>query len=349
MIKTTLNYVRINGIASAVPKNQITIEEDAQNFDADEIQKMARQVGLKKRHIATNGMCSSDLCVVAAKQLLEESNTPKDSIDGIIFVSQTPDYPLPPTSCVIHERLDLNKSCAAFDVNQGCTGYIYGVWLAANLIASGSLKRVLLLVGDTISQYVSPKDRSVFSLFGDAGSATLLEYDAEAPQLYCSLGTDGSGHSHLIVPSGGARTLKSDDVLNDGVRGGEHLSMNGAEIFAFSLREVPKMLQGILSQACWDLDHVDHWVLHQANRFMLQHLGRLLNIPPDKMPLAIEEYGNTTSASIPLTINHALRESLTTEHKKIILSGFGVGLSWGAIALETESLILPTVIEVENL
>ena len=257
---------------------------------------------------------------------------------------------LPATACVLHGKLGLKKSCLAFDVNLGCSGFTYGLTIAGQFVSApeGPVKRALVLVGDTISRISSPEDRSVAYLFGDAGSATLLERDATAAPVFYSLGTDGNGAQNLIVPAGlfrnprSAATCERSPRENGNVRSDEDLLMNGAEIFTFTLREVPKMVDEILKAAGWTTADVDAWVMHQANRFMLEHLSKRMKLPKDRVILALENFGHTSSASIPLAIGTQLAGAGS---KKMIMAGFGVGFSWGAVAAELDlSRVLPTVI-----
>ena len=313
---------------------------DTSSFEAAEVAKISFSSGVLRRHLAGEDVCTSDLCFAAATQVLKATGWEPESVGGLIFVSQTPDYVLPATACSLHGRLGLSKECVAFDVNLGCSGYVYGLWLAGNLIGKSSLKRILLLAGDTISRLVSPQDRSVAMLFGDAGTATALEFHPAATPMFFELGTDGKGERHLAVNAGGFRRRRSPetDVRSEreggNIRSDEDLFMNGGEIFAFTLKTVPKLCQAVLGHAGWEADEVDAFVMHQANRFMLQHLTKLMRLPPDKVVLALETYGNTSSASIPLALTAKLSERLAREKLKMVLAGFGVGFSWAAVALE---------------
>jgi len=269
----------------------------------------------------------------------------------LIFVSQTPDYVLPATSCVLQSRLGLSKDCAAFDINLGCSGYVYGLWVASQLLMAAPTGRTLLLVGDTVSKVVAPHDRATVALFGDAGSATALERDPQAEPMTFCMGTDGAGREHIIVRSGGFRERASDikdrALPNDeSAQNSEYLSLNGAEVFAFTLREVPAMIERALSLADWSLESTDAVVMHQANSFMLRHLAKRLSLPDDKLVLALGDFGNTSSASIPLAIVHALRSKLNQRPMRLVLAGFGVGMSWATATVTCKSLVLPELIQV---
>lgn len=350
MSKVRLDNVRLKGVASAVPAQVRTLEDDKKIFDEAEVNKISASTGVTRRHIVSPGVCTSDLCLAAAEHLLAGSGWGNGSIDVLVFVSQTPDYVLPATSCSLHSRLKLSKNCAAFDVNLGCSGYIYGLWLASSLLASGGGKRALVLVGDTSSRLASSADRSVALLFGDAGTATILELDTAAPPLHFVLGTDGTGQDNLIVPAGAFRNQHSEvtsirrERENGNFRSDEELHMNGAEIFAFTLNEVPGMINSVLEEAGWDKTEVDAFVMHQANKFMLEHLAKRMKLPAEKVILTMGEYGNTSSASIPLSMTHALSGRLAQGEMRLVLAGFGVGYSWGALAVTAANLVMPDLV-----
>jgi len=347
MASFILRNSAIRGIASAVPAATEGLDDLSRVFGKEEAQKIAQTTGVFSRHIARSDQCASDLCFHAALKLLEALDWDKDSIDVIIFVSTTPDYYTPATSCVLQGRLEISKNCAAFDIPLGCSGYIYGLWNAASSIAAGG-KRVLLMVGETSSKFASPLDKSTMPLFGDAGTATAIEFEKDR-EMYFELGTDGNGYKHLIVPAGGFRQRHSAVTANRTIREGgnirsdEEVFMNGAEIFTFILREVPAVLKKVLASAKWNIEDVDAFVLHQANRFINQFLLKKMKLRPDRVPYSLEEFGNTSSASIPLTISHALRQLMQKEETRLVLCGFGVGLSWGAVALECGPLIMPEI------
>lgn len=341
-MQNTLEGVSITGVAAVVPSGVRRIEDETELFGKDPslINRFKRDVGINKRHITEKDECTSDLCEHAAKFLLSKLDYDLSTIDGLLLVTQTPDYFQPATSCVLHGRLGLTKNCAAFDVNLGCSGYVYGLWLASMMIASGSCKRVLLLAGDTISRCVSPYDRAVAPLFGDAGSATVIERASEEQTITFCLHSDGKGYKHLIVPAGAFRdrpsekTRKMTERQNGNKRSEEHLYMNGAEIFTFSIREVPPLVKEVLGASQWETEEVDYFILHQATTFIIRNIARRLKVPIEKVPYDVfEKYGNQSSASIPAAICEDLSSIVTDKSLKLVLAGFGVGLSWAACTL----------------
>ena len=352
MASLTVRGATIKGIAAAVPKGTQTTDDLAQVFGPEEAEKIAQATGVRMRRVARPDQCCSDLCFAAGESLLHALAWDRGSVQAILFVSQSFDYPLPATSCILQDRLGLPKSCASFDVGLGCSGYVYGLWIAAGLIASGC-ERVLLLAGDIWSRGLSPLDRSTVPLFGDAGSATALERDPAAVQSF-ELGTDGSGYKHLMVPAGGpaARLPRSADTAvrrkgSDGnIRCNEDLFMNGPEIFTFTLREVPALISTVLGTVGWAKEEVDAFFFHQANKFMLDYLAKRMGLRKEKVPIVLEHYGNTSSASIPLAMVHCERERLSKQSLKLVLAGFGVGFSWGSVALELGPIIVPPLEEV---
>jgi 3-oxoacyl-[acyl-carrier-protein] synthase-3 len=270
----------------------------------------------------------------------------------VVFASATPDYITPATSCILQDKLRLRKGCAAFDITHPCSGYTYGLWVVANLLSSGNLKRALLLAGDTVSRMVSPQDRSISILVGDAGSATALEWEAEAAPMFFEMGSDGGGYRHLIKKAGGFRhpatveTSRRTEQENGNIRSDEDLFMDGAEIFAFAVREVPPLTEKVLAQAGWSMDDVDSVVMHQANRFMIRHLAKKLNIPEEKHVENLANFGNTSGVSIPRAIPNKLQESLTKAPRRLVLLGFGAGLSWGGVAVSCGPLVIPDLVTV---
>ena len=307
-MRCTIEGVAVRAIAAALPTRRVDVVEDLQKqFGAEEIAKVARSTGIRAFR-QVDKQTTADLCVAAVRQL----DVDPTSIEALIFVSQTPDYLMPATGAVLQNRLGLPQTAITFDINSGCAGYIHGLYLAASLIAASGLKRVLLLAGDTSTRLVDPDDRALRVLFGDAGSATLIEKDPQARPISFVMGTDGSGAKCLIVEKKGG-----------------FLHMDGIEVMNFGLREVPPTIDAVLEQHGWSKGDVDEFVLHQANAIMLQFITRKMGVPATKVPMVMQETGNTGPASIPLAI--AVRGA---GKERTVLCGFGVGLTWGAAALD---------------
>ncbi len=354
MASRKFENVSIRGIAGAVPES-IRTNQDILG-DAKEIQKTAKTVGIKQRHIADETLCTSDLCYAAANQLLNDLNWERESVDVLIFLSQTPDYVLPATSCLLQHRLGLSKQCAAFDMVLGCSGYIYGLLNAFSLISETGIKRVLLLVGDTVSKLISPDDVASNVLFGDAGTATAIEWDAKAEPSYFVLGTDGGGANALMIEAGGFRKPTTEVTRarkrhpkDNIIRSEEELFMDGATVFGFTLSCVPQTVNTLMTLAQQKLDEVNFWLFHQANKFMLDYLGEKIGIDSEKIPMNITDYGNTSPPSIPLlAVTHGKNYKLDTQKQKIGLLGFGVGLSWGGALLHTDKICLSDLVLCPN-
>jgi 3-oxoacyl-[acyl-carrier-protein] synthase III len=351
MAESSISGVRLAGVSAAVPSARAGVESYVGVFGEEESAKISATVGVRERRIAPPDMTTADLCLAAGERLLADLGWEKSSVEGVVFVTQTPDYLLPATACSLQERLGLPKSCVAFDVNLGCSGFTHGLWMAASLIRGAGLRRVLVLAGDTISRIAAPEDRSVAPLFGDAGSAGAMEAAADAPPTHFVLGSDGSGERKLMVKCGGFRNPRTAESARrearegGNIRSDEDLYMEGAEIFAFTLREIPGLVEQTLKLAGKSLEEIDHVVCHQANKFMLQHLAKRMKIPAAKFTLGLEKYGNTSSASIPLALVTELREAIT-DGKELLLAGFGVGFSWSAAQFRSNGLRVSELVEI---
>lgn len=341
---------RISGIASAVPRNGF----DNRDWDAiteKERDLFIKTVGVERRRVAPKGMTTSDLCESAAIKLLEELNWDPKDIEILIFISQSRDYIIPATAGILQDRLGLPKSCIAYDISLGCSGYVYGLSVIAGQMVTAGIKKGLLMVGDVSTQTTSPHDKSTFPLFGDGGTVTALELDPSAPPMIFNLQTDGSGYKAIIIPDGGIRNLVTPESftetkVSEGIeRNRLHIALDGMEVFQFSLREVPPNIRALIDFSGKYVENIDFFVLHQANKLMNESIRKKLGIPPEKCPYSMGEYGNTSSASIPLTISHVLREKLEKEKVSLVLSGFGVGLSWGSVYVETDRIACPGIIE----
>lgn len=345
---------KISGIVTCVPENFRKLEDDVDtlyNGDLKQVNRIKKSIGLDKRHIVEGNTTTSDLCEVAANNLMNGLNIDKTSIGAIVFVSQTPDYFQPATAAYLHGKLDLSQNCAMFDVNQGCTGYVYGLWLAYMMIETGSCENVLVLAGDTLSKVVNPNDSNVAPIFGDAGTATLVQSSYIEENSFFTLHTNGKKFDTIIQPEGAFRK-PSKDIINDErifdtseKRALSDLYMDGGEVFNFSIQTEPKAINEILELSNSTQEDINYIIFHQANKYIISNIARRLKFPLEKAPSGTTgKYGNQSSASIPCTICDAINEEVNTKKLKLILSGFGVGLSWATCQLELDKIYCPEVI-----
>lgn len=343
MAHQVINNVVIKGISTCVPSNS-ELNIDYPYFQDGEAEKVILSTGIRKRHIASFETTAGDLCYQAAEDLLNNLKWDKKDIDCLIFVSQSQDYILPATSCVLQGRLGLPVTCACLDISYGCSGWIYGMQVLASMITNGYMKRGLLLVGDTPSKFKNPKDKTAWPLFGDAGSATALEYNPEAPSIYFSLFSDGEKFRSIIIPEGGCRKPFSKDSLvekelGDGiVRRGIDSVMDGMNVFSFGMTRAPEVVEDVLKLSGLQMDEIDLFFFHQANMFLNEKIRKKLKIPKEKVPYSLEEYGNTSCTTIPLTIDTNFGNPNELNGKKFAATAFGVGLSWGALITEFKNL-----------
>ncbi len=340
----------IRGIGAAVPRN-VESNSDYRWISRKERESLIKNIGVEFRRVAPKGMTTSDLCVVAAEKLLAELGWDRNEIELLVFVSQSRDYLVPTTACIVQDRLGLPHSCIAFDIGMGCSGYVYGLSTVAGMMQAGTIRKALLMVGDISTLTTSYRDKSTYPLFGDVGTVTALEYDPGAPPMRFNMQTDGSGYKALIIQDGGARHVmsrKSFDIRKIGpgiYRSRLHLELDGIEVFNFTLREVVPNIKTLLGGAGITTNDIDHVVFHQANRLINETLRKMLKLPPEKVPYTIREFGNTSGASVPLTMAVALKDQLKTTRQRLLLSAFGVGLSWGSAIVETEKICVAEVTE----
>ncbi len=348
---SSLSNIRVAGLAvttGSVVRDFIT-DGLASGIERGALERTAQTIGLRERRVAAPGVTALDLCADAAERLLAEMGLDATSIDAVIFVTQTPDHSQPNNASLLHGRLGLSKSAPAYDLSLGCSGWVYGLQQASLLCAHGGAARVLLCAGDTLSRLTNPGDRSADPLFGDAGSATLIEKTGRSAPWHFVLGADGSGAQAIIVRQGGARqpggplNEKADEEGNR--RHDANLAMNGPDVFSFTLREVPAAMQSVLRQAGLSPDSLDALVLHQANRFILSTLAKKIGVAEARTPMGVvEKYGNQSSASIPCALIDGLGDRLGAGPLKVAGCGYGVGLSWGAFAGELSSVSVAPIL-----
>lgn len=355
MPKSQFQRAELRAVVTCVPVTEKRIDDEVELFGGNEQQvaRIKKTIGLDRRRVVGDGVTTADLCARAAERLFETAGIAAGGIDAIICVTQTPDYLQPCNAAVLHGRLGMRTDCAALDVNLGCSGYVYGLWLAHMMVESGGCGHILLLAGDTTSRLVNPRDRAVAPLFGDGGSATLVTAAATPQTAWFSLGTDGTGYDKLIVPAGASRTPASPETRREStdeagnVRCPENLFMDGAEVFNFSIKVEPEAVRELLAYAGLDPEAVDAFVFHQANRYILTNIAKRLKLDPAKVPMAtVERFGNQSSASIPSALCGELPgRLLAAEPATLLLSGFGVGLSWASAILRTSALAACEIVE----
>lgn len=345
--------IGISGISAAVPANTINNFEYTEHFPKEDVKDIVEKVGIFERRFAPEGMCSSDLCFAAAEKLIADMNIDKSEIGLLVFISQTPDYRMPATSILLQNKLGLSKHTAAFDLTLGCSGFVYGLSVVYGMVQAGLIKKALLLDGETRSRIYSPKDRKTAFIFGDGGIAAIIEKDEKFGDSFFSLNSDGSKESYIKIDSGGYRNPSSPTSTIEKVvdeygnkRHDEHGYMNGADVFNFVISEIPNDLKGLYEFSGVSKDEIDHFVFHQANSYMNNYLAKKLKLDTSKIPTCIESFGNTSSVSIPLTIASRLQDSLSSGKKKLLLSGFGVGMSWASAVINTENCHVSDMVEI---
>lgn len=344
MALSTLHHVRFAGMASCVPHRVLDNLRDCPPSQRSERERLVRNIGIQTRRICPEWQTFSDLACVATEKLLEELQWQREEIDALIVVTQSPDYLTPATAIIVQDRLGLAHSTIAFDVNLGCSGYPFGLHLLGSMISAGGVKKALLLVGDKCANVKDP-------LFSDAGTATALEFDASAPPMYFDLNSDGSGQRAIMLPAGGHRepysirhAIPSRDEHGNTVMPGD-LILDGPAVLSFSTQRVPPAVQRLLEYTGLEKDAIDYFVFHQANRMINETIRKKLQLPPEKVPSTLHDLGNTSGASLPITMTARLHDTLAQGRHKLLLSGFGIGLSWGSVVLDIEGARFPAMLE----
>lgn len=344
--------VRIAGISAGVPKqvfSNLTPHETDCISSEYTPEAFVETTGVKERRVSDT-LCTSDLCFVAAERLISDLAWDKKEIDALVFVSQTADYFLPATACILQDRLGLSRECYAEDIALGCSGWVYGLSNVASLVATGSIKRALLLVGDAKKRIDAGHD----PLFGHAGTATAIEYVEGAKGLQFHFGTDGSGYDAIIIPDGGARNQVKISSFDTEMIEGKMMNrlqtrMKGMDVFSFGITTAPKSIKKLAEHFGFDYLDYDYYIFHQANLKMNNQIVKKLKIDPEKVPACMYNFGNTSSASIPLTIVSQLKGKVEEKPTKFICCGFGVGLSWGTVAFESDNIKVSELVEVDEL
>ena len=328
MSRSSVEGFRLAGVSTCVPPRIVSNQADDLGYDPVEVRKVVAMAGVRERRIVDAGVTSADLCFEAAQTLLQRLGWEPESVSGLIFVTQTPDYWLPSTSCVVHQWLGLSDECAAFDLGLGCSGYPYGLYLAATMLRAGGHQRILVLHGETPSRFVDPSDHATTLLFSDAGSATAIEAAPGSGGHFC-LHTDGAGHAGLIIRGGAFRDRFPANPRD------LSLQMDGAGIFNFTIKRVPALVRDTLALAGRSVEQIDQFIFHQSNRFIMKHLMKKCGLPEDRVPLTLEDMGNCGGPSVPVTMTRGLPAQRDTA-LELMLLGYGVGLSWGAAVLSLE-------------
>ena len=348
------NGVGITALAGAVPSTVIENYKYTQFFPEDQVREVVDKVGIFERRFADSKTCASDLCFAAAEKLFADNDVNRDEIDLLVFVSQTPDYRMPATSILLQHRLGLPSTTIAFDVNLGCSGFLYGLSIVYSFMESSGLKKALLLDGETRSKVYSPKDRRSAFLFGDGGVAALIERNEKFGDSYFSLNSDGSRGDLIKINGGGYRMPSSEETLRErvvdefgNIRNEEQGYMNGGDVFNFVIREIPRDIKKTLEWSGKEIQSLDYYVFHQANNFINSYLAKKLKLDVEKIPSTIAKYGNTSSVSVPLTIVDALQGKLQGK-KELLLSAFGVGMTWATAIMSFEDCKISNIVEVQN-
>lgn len=354
MARWTIKNVRFAGVSACMPKHVVKTT-DLPLFSEEEAAVFDNTVGIKERRLGPDTLCASDMCQAAAEKLLEELGWEKSSIDMLVFESVTADFhPTPPTSCVLQDRLGLSSDCFCIDLPMGCCGTMYAINVAGNMLSAGNIKRALLLVGDTALRMGSMQDKSRIPLFGDCGTAMALEYDTTAEDIVIDFHTLGSGYKALMTPHGGFRhpitpdSFLQEDFGNGIVRAPKDTLIDGMAVLTFAISRPPKSIQQLIDDYHIDVNtDIDYFLIHQANKLIVDRVVKKLHLPVEKVPYDLEEFGNLGGASIPslmvTRIAEALRSNTPT---KMLCSSFGLGLSWGTMLLTANNVVVPDLIEI---
>ncbi|MBQ5943966.1 MAG: ketoacyl-ACP synthase III [Bacteroidales bacterium] len=346
--------VGITAMSAAVPRRVVKGREYTDVFSKEEANEIVDKTGIEERRFADEETCSSDLCFAAAEKLIADNNVDRDEIDLLVFISQTPDYRMPATAVTLQHRLGLSNNTIAFDVSLGCSAFMYGLSIIYGIMMGGGVRKALLLDGETRSKVYSPRDRRSAFLFGDGGVAALIERDPKFGTSTFSLNSDGSRADLIMIPAGGYRKMSSAETVVEKVvdefgnmRSEEQGYMRGGDVFNFVIREIPRDIKKTLSFVGKTADDFDYIVFHQANKFINSYIAKKMNLDVERIPSTIAKFGNTSSVSVPLTIVSELQGKLNG-HKDVLLSAFGVGMTWATGIISFEDCNISDIVELEH-
>ncbi|MBR5033741.1 MAG: ketoacyl-ACP synthase III [Bacteroidales bacterium] len=352
-------YIQFNGVgitsmAAAVPKRVINNRAYTEIFSAEEANEIVDKTGIEERRFADAETCSSDLCFAAAEKLIKDNCINREDIDLLVFISQTPDYRMPATSCTLQHRLGLSNNTIAFDITLGCSAFIYGLSVVYSMMERSGLRKALLLDGETRSKVYSPRDRRSAFLFGDGGVAALIERCPKFGKSTFSMNSDGSRADLIMIPAGGYRKMSSAETVVEKVidefgnmRSEEQGYMRGGDVFNFVIREIPRDIKNTVAFAGKEIDCFDYVVFHQANNFINSYISKKMKLNPEKIPSTIAKFGNTSSVSVPLTIVSELQGKLDGK-KELLLTAFGVGMTWATGIVPFVDCKISDIVEVEH-
>lgn len=350
MAKFALSGIKISGIQCAVPKHQLKTTSFYSVFDQNAVDSFMKMTGVINTHRSVEEQTASDLCFVAARELIQNKKLNLDEIGALVFISQTPDYVLPATAFVLHHRLGLSKNCMVFDVNLGCSGYVYGLNIVGSMMKTANIQKAIVLFGDTSTKTTAPEDRSAIMLFGDSGTATLLEKD-DSSSLKGELMSDGDGYKAIILYAGAYRNrFGSHERVEwaDGIKRSDYDGyMNGTDVFSFSVTKVPRLIKTYLMDEGKTPDDYDALILHQGNLYMLEQIAKKTKFDMAKVPLSLSKYGNTSGGSIPITLCDAYGDK-PYGSLRVLMCGFGIGLSWGVAEADINVEDIYPIIETDE-
>jgi len=329
-------YVKISKIEYILPENVLTNDELSKRFPEWTPESIEEKIGIAKRHIVAENETAKDLALKVGQKILAEED--RESIDFLILCTQSPDYFLPTTACILQHELGLRTNIGAFDFNLGCSGYIYGLGICKGLIEANIAKKILFITSETYSKHINSQDKSNLTIFGDAAAATIIECSETNQIMDFVLGTDGKGSNNLIIPNGGLRNkydINAENIEENGIiRTNNNLYMNGPEIFNFTIQRIPSLIKDVLNKHNLTMEDITYCIFHQANKYMLEYLKKKLKVPDEKFCLNMKNVGNTVSSTIPIALKDSMDNKIIKEGNLILLVGFGVGYSWGGTVVK---------------